>query len=97
MSFTCKYFYVQGLQMVTYINTFPGVPVEIELQKMVAWLDANPERAAKKKNFNRFIVNWLSKCHGRLLEAQVSATTRELVRREQQRVDANVGLWKGYR
>lgn len=31
-----------------------------ELQKMEAWLYANPNRL--KKNYARFIVNWLNRC-----------------------------------
>ena len=33
--------------------------VDILTKKMPAWLDANPLKA-HKKNFKRFIVNWLS-------------------------------------
>lgn len=90
MSFTSKYFYVQGLQMVSYITTYPGVPVETELRKMVAWLEANPARA-NKKNWPRFINGWLAKCHGRLLEAQVSTQVREQIRDEQRHAYARVG------
>ena len=34
--------------------------VDILLNKMPAWMDANPEKA-RKKNYKRFIVNWLSR------------------------------------
>ena len=95
MNFTCKYFYVQGLQMEKYIETYAGVPVETEFRKMVAWLDANPSRA-NKKNWPRFINGWLAKCHGRLLEAQIAIQTRELIRDEQRHRDARIGLWEGY-
>ncbi len=33
--------------------------VDILTKKMPVWLDANPQKA-HKKNFKRFIVNWLS-------------------------------------
>ncbi len=33
--------------------------VDILIKKMPVWLDANP-RKAHKKNWKRFIVNWLS-------------------------------------
>lgn len=38
---------------------YPNVPIEKELLKMKAWVLANPERA--KKNWKRFMVNWLNK------------------------------------
>lgn len=38
---------------------YPACDIELELYKMREWLLANPER--KKKNYRRFIVNWLSK------------------------------------
>lgn len=34
--------------------------VDILKKKMPVWLDANPQKA-KKKNWKRFIVNWLSR------------------------------------
>ena len=91
VSFACAFFNVSDAELDLFEQTYPGVPVEVELQKMNVWMWANPAR--RKKNTKRFICNWLSKTHGQLLAAQVSATTRELVRREQQRVDANVGKW----
>jgi hypothetical protein len=89
MSFACEFFSVSDDDLRLYENAYPGVPIEVELQKMKVWLWANPHR--RKKQIRRFICNWLAKCHGRLLEAQVSAETREYVRTEQRRVDANVG------
>ena len=44
-------------------ENFPAVDVEEELRKMSAWLDAN--RANRKKNVKRFIVNWLTKTQDR--------------------------------
>lgn len=42
-------------------NCYPSVDVIDTLtKKMPAWLDANPEKA-RKKNWKRFIVNWLSR------------------------------------
>jgi len=34
--------------------------IDILTKKMPSWLDANPAKA-KKKNWKRFIVNWLSR------------------------------------
>ena len=38
--------------------------VDILLKKMPVWLDANPKKA-HKKNYKRFIVNWLSRSQER--------------------------------
>jgi|Deesub1362A_J573_1020465.scaffolds.fasta_scaffold00107_44 hypothetical protein len=40
-------------------KTFPAVNIQSELKKMGAWLVANPTR--KKKNYKRFIYNWLAR------------------------------------
>lgn len=58
---------------------YPGVDIEGELRKMEVWLEANPLR--RKKNMKRFIVNWLAKTHGRLLEKEVEVMVREDIRR----------------
>ena len=34
--------------------------IDILTKKMTSWLDANPQKA-NKKNWKRFIVNWLSR------------------------------------
>ena len=45
-------------------DAFPDCDVvNILLKRMPVWLDANP-RKAKKKNWKRFIVNWLSRQEG---------------------------------
>ena len=41
------------------IRAYPAVPLEAELEKMRAWIRANPEKA--KKNWRRFAQNWASK------------------------------------
>jgi len=40
-------------------ESFPSIDVESEIKKMEAWLLANPKK--RKKNYARFIVNWLSR------------------------------------
>ena len=40
-------------------EAFPLINIEVEIKKMEAWLAANPKR--KKVNYERFIVNWLSR------------------------------------
>lgn len=40
---------------------YPDIDVvDILTKKMPVWLDANPKKA-RKKNWKRFIVNWLSR------------------------------------
>lgn len=42
-------------------TAFPGAVLEQELAKATAWLRANPKRAGRR-NWRRFIVNWLQRC-----------------------------------
>lgn len=42
-------------------SAYPDIDIiDILTKKMPVWLDANPEKA-KKKKWKRFIVNWLSR------------------------------------
>ncbi len=42
-------------------NAYPDCDVvDILIKKMPVWLDANPQKAHKYKNWKRFIVNWLT-------------------------------------
>lgn len=43
----------------TWNKAYPAVNIDQELAKMKAWIDANPN--SKKSNWQRFIINWLSK------------------------------------
>lgn len=40
-------------------QAYPAVNVKQELRKMVAWLDANPQKRKTPKGVDRFINNWL--------------------------------------
>jgi len=40
-------------------DAYPACDVRAELRKMKAWLLANPDK--RKKNYKRFIINWLSR------------------------------------
>lgn len=40
-------------------EAYSACNIDVELKKMREWLLANPEK--KKKNYRRFIINWLSK------------------------------------
>ena len=44
-------------------KAYPACDINLELIAMAAWLSANPEH--KKVNYERFIVNWLSKSQQR--------------------------------
>lgn len=47
-------------QAIFWQRVYPDVSIDdILVRKIPAWLDANPNR--KKKNWKRFIVNWLNK------------------------------------
>lgn len=43
-----------------WIEAYPACNIDRQLASMAAWLDANPAKA-KKTNWPRFIVNWLTK------------------------------------
>ena len=43
-------------------EVFPNCNVEVELKRMETWLVANPKK--HKKNYEKFIVNWLGRAGG---------------------------------
>ena len=45
-------------------KAFPACNIDYELRRMKEWILANPKRG-KKKNYRRFIYNWLSKTQDR--------------------------------
>ena len=40
---------------------YPSVNIEQELQKMIAWLNANPTRRKSRKGIERFVISWLTR------------------------------------
>ena len=50
-------------------QTYSPLNVAGELLKMEQWLEANPRR--RKKNYNRFVINWLNRVHASIVSAQV--------------------------
>lgn len=42
------------------IETYGYEPLRKELNKIHLWCLANPDRAAKKKNWRRFVLNWMN-------------------------------------
>ena len=83
--FACAFFSVTEEELEQYESIYPGVNVPQELRRMDSWCRANPRRL--KRNWNRFILNWLGKTHRDLLAVQ----TREAVRVYRSRQESRVG------
>lgn len=56
-------------------EAYPACDIELDLAQMKAWLLSNPEK--KKKNYRRFITNWLSR-------SQEKGGTKNIVKKEDQ-------------
>ena len=52
---------IDEIQAGVWAGQYPYLDIEQELQKMAAWLDANPAKRKTPKGINRFVVNWLNK------------------------------------
>lgn len=48
-------------KMETWTEAYPAVDVRQELRKMIAWLEANPQRRKTRRGIDRFICTWLSR------------------------------------
>src|SRR5260221_8844243 len=66
MSFTEARSVIEG-RLHVWLHAYSGIDVLAELNKMERWIEANPNRS--KKNYNRFIVNWLNRAHINLANA----------------------------
>ena len=66
-------------------TAYPGAVLDQELAKASEWLKANPKRAGKR-NYRRFIVNWLANCQDK------GGTHREQGRRPEDKPPPKV--WK---
>jgi hypothetical protein len=64
--YKCEFFSVTEKQHKTYKKAYPRVNPLDEYLKMTAWLVSNPKK--RKKNYPRFINNWLSKAQQGELE-----------------------------
>ena len=53
-----SYFSILQTEYNEYAEAYPDINIDQELKKMKLWLDANPTK--HKKNYKRFITNWLS-------------------------------------
>lgn len=47
---------------------FPGVNVDVQIQKMVMWLEKEPERQKKDEWYPEFILNWFARAAGQKVE-----------------------------
>lgn len=41
--------------------SYGGINIEVEMSKSISWLLANPDKCSKKRNWRRFLTNWLNK------------------------------------
>lgn len=55
-----RFYGITDSQLRYWSLAFPTVDVEGEIRRAEAWLLANPRR--RKKNYTRFITNWLLRC-----------------------------------
>lgn len=55
------HFAISEPQVEQWKELYPAVDVIQELRKMLAWLDANPDRRKTKRGIKAFCVNWLSR------------------------------------
>lgn len=72
--------------------TYPALNIVREVMRAAEWCEANPARRPKK-NYKRFMVLWLARNQAAIERAEA----REAWQREQQRIDASVGKWEGYK
>lgn len=66
-----EYFQVPEWRILEWEQLYAPLNVRMELLKMHQWLEANPRR--RKKNYHRFIINWLNKNYAQVATAQVQA------------------------
>ena len=81
----CKYFKVSEGRLQEWEQAYSPLNVSGELLHMVMWLDANPRR--RKKNYDRFVVNWLNKAYASVATAQVQARMQARVGQKGRFVD----------
>lgn len=72
-------------------ETFPLVDVEAEIKKMEAWLTANPTR--RKKNYEKFIVNWLLRAKGGKVERYIPISRSDVTAEEGKAKSYGAGSW----
>lgn len=78
------FFSVTEDEFYDYEKTFPGVGIAQELRRMDSWCRANPRR--RKKNWKRFIENWLGKTRRDLLAVELRSNVRSYKAAQEARV-----------
>ena len=66
-----EHFHVAEWRILEWEKAYAPLNVRGELVKMNYWIDANPRR--KKKNYARFVVNWLNRAHAQVVTAATLA------------------------
>jgi len=66
-----EHFKVSDCVLAEWEQAYSPLNVRQEIAKMQEWLTANPRR--RKKNYNRFVINWLNKAHASIVSDQVNA------------------------
>jgi hypothetical protein len=66
-----EYFSIAEWRLMEWEQIYAPLNVHGELLKMKEWLTANPRR--RKKNYNRFIINWLNKEHAKIQRQAIEA------------------------
>jgi hypothetical protein len=80
VSFTGTRFSVSDLQIATWNELFPGVSVEMEIAKAHAWLLVRNKR---KRDYEKYMFNWLKRTHNDLLRAEVRSRVKETQARKE--------------
>ena len=70
-----------------WLAAYPACDIDLELYKMREWLLANPDK--RKKNYRRFIVNWLTRTQDKGGSEKIRRHTggRPMTRKEQAKKD----------
>jgi len=76
-------------------KAYPAVDITQELSKMADWLLSNPDR--KKKNYRRFITNWLSRAQERGGSRGGKQMTASRVGEHKEKYDYPPGYWEKFR
>lgn len=66
-----EHFRVAEWRICEWERDYHPLNVRQEITHMHNWLEANPRR--RKKNYNRFVVNWLNRAFASITVAQVTA------------------------
>ena len=73
-------------------KAYPAVDITQELSKMADWLISNPEK--KKKNYRRFITNWLSRTQERGGSKGIKRVVASRVGEQKEKIECPEGYWE---